>query len=811
MTDKNRIEAETPPQDNGTRPRRPGILSLIGGTPLVPIRALNPKSNVEIYAKIEKSSPGGSVKDRISLWMIEEAERKGELTEGKTILEATSGNTGIGLAMVAAVKGYPILLAMSEGVSGERRKILAAMGAEFLLTPADRGTDGAIERAYELAAEEPDRFYMPDQFNNPVNTLAHYHTTAAEILEQTQGRLTHFVATMGTTGTLMGCSKRFREFNPGIRTIGVEPYLGHRIQGLKNLKEAYLPGIYDPKGHDEKVNIEDDAAYEMARRLAREEGLLVGMSSGAAMHVAYELAGQIDSGVIVVVLPDGGDRYLSTPLFQVTEPEAVCVKLNFFNTLTRRYEAFEPISKGSEATMYCCGPTVHRRPHLGLLRRMLADDLIRRTLEFAGYEVKQVVSITDLDDNTIQEAERAGEPMTDLCKRHEVEFHDDLRALGIKPAHVYARSSESVDEMIALSRTLIDKGYAYEKLNSIYFNIGRVKSYGEVSGKDLGKIRIGATVDLERYDKDDPRDFTLLRRSTLSEMRKGIYYKTEWGNVRPSWHVQCSAMARAQLGDRFDIHTGSVDLIFPHHENEVAQSRALSGEPQAHFWLHSECVLVGGKKMTDAEAIRVTLPDLLERGYSPREVRFFLLQSHYRQPVHLTDERLEAARTSLQRLDEFVANLANVTAAGPRAVEVEGWIGEMKEVFHQAFFNDMNISAALAALFSLVRKVNYLMSQGRLHRDEADDVVGALRAVDEVLAILPSEEKPAELPADVKELVRRRDEARRKKDFSLADEVRDGLAARGYVVEDLPGGTRIKRKNQGTGNCPGNSASNHAV
>ncbi|MGB2984755.1 MAG: cysteine--tRNA ligase [Phycisphaerae bacterium] len=786
---------ETTTVKNGNEPGRPGILSLIGNTPLVPIRKLNPNPNVEIHAKIEKSNPGGSVKDRIGLWMIEEAERKGELTEGKTILEATSGNTGIGLAMVAAVKGYPLLLAMSEGVSVERRKILAAMGAEFLLTPADRGTDGAIERAYELAAEDPQRFFMPDQFNNPANVLAHYHTTALEIWEQTKGRITHFVATMGTTGTLMGCSKRFRELNPRIRTIGVEPYLGHRIQGLKNLKEAYLPGIYDSAGHDEKVNIEDDAAYEMARRLAREEGFLVGMSSGAAMHVAYELAGQIESGVIVVVLPDGGDRYLSTPLFQVTEPEAVSVKLNFFNSLTRRYEPFEPVSKGSEVTMYSCGPTVHRRPHLGILRRMLADDLVRRTLEFAGYEVKHVVCITDLDDNIIQEAERTGEPIADLCARHEAEFHDDLKALGIKPAEVYARASKSVDDMIALTRALVDKGYAYEKLNSVYFNIGRVKTYGEMSGKDLGKIKIGATVDLDRYDKDDPRDFTLLRRSTLTEMRKGSYYKTEWGNVRPSWHVQCSAMARAHLGDRFDIHTGSVNLIFPHHENELAQSRALSGEPQARFWLHSELVLAGGKKMIDAEGTRVTLPDLLGRGYLPREVRFFLVQTHYRQPVHLKDERLEAARTSLQRLDDFADNLVNVTVAGPQSMDVEGWIGEMKEGFHTAIFDDMNISAALAALFSLVRKVNYLMTQGRLHRDDAGDVLDALRTVDEVLGVLHPPEKLEELPAEIQGVIRRRDAARERKDFDLADEIRDDLAARGYVVEDLPGGTRVKRKN----------------
>jgi cysteinyl-tRNA synthetase len=426
---------------------------------------------------------------------------------------------------------------------------------------------------------------------------------------------------------------------------------------------------------------------------------------------------------------------------------------------------------------------------------MLADDLIRRTLEFAGYDVKHVVCITDLDDNTIREAERAGEPMADLCARHEAEFHDDLKVLGVKAAEVYARASESVDEMIALTRALVDKGYAYEKLNSVYFNIGRLDTYGEISGKDLGKIKIGATVDLDRYDKDDPRDFTLLRRSTLSEMRKGLYFKTEWGNVRPSWHVQCLAMARAHLGDRFDIHTGSVNLIFPHHENELAQSRALSGETQARFWLHSELVLVGGKMMTDAEGTRVTLPDLVKRGYSPREVRFFLLQTHYRQPVQLTDERLEAARTSLQRLDDFVANVASVAAAGPRSVDVEGWIGEMKEGFHTAMFDDMNISAALAALFSLVRKINYLMTQGRLYRDDARAVTDALRTIDDVLGVLPAPDTLEELPAEIEALLRRRDEARREKDFDLADGIRDDLAGRGFVVEDGSGGTRVKRKN----------------
>jgi len=771
---------------------RPGPLGLIGRTPLVPIVQLCPNPNVEIWAKLEKANPAGSVKERIALSMIEAGERSGALTRDKIILEATSGNTGIGLAMVAAAKGYRITLAMSEGVSEERRKILAAFGADFLLTPAAEGTDGAIERVYELVAEEPERYYLTDQYNNPANVAAHYETTAPEIWQQTGGKITHFVATMGTTGTLMGCSRRFRELDPRIRIIGVEPYLGHRIQGLKNLKEAYVPGIFDRSSLDELVNVDDDAAYEMARRLARQEGLLVGMSSGAAMAVAAQVAEQIDRGVVVAIFPDGGERYLSTPLFVVSAPEPVLGRLKLFNTLSGRYEPFEPISGGQEVTMYSCGPTVHARPHLGLLRRMAAADLVRRALEYLGHSVRHVVSITNWDDNTEAEAEATGEDMETLCARHEAEFHEDEAALGIRPAEIYVRSTEAVDAMIDLTAELVERGFAYEKLKSVYFNIGRAAGYGALSGKDLGKIRLGATVDLDRYDKDDPRDFTLLRRSTLGEIRKGLSRKTQWGNVRPSWHVQCSAMAREHLGERFDIHTASSDLIFPHNENEIAQSRALTGKAQARFWLHSELVLRGGKKMTYDQETCVTLPDLLAAGWSHREVRFLLLAVHYRQPVHLTDDRLEAARASLRRIDECVRNLRAVKPVPVCVDEVEGWIADMKSEFRQAILDDLNVSAALAAVFKLIRQLNYLMGEGRLCDHHAGEALTALHAVDQVLGILPPEEAP--VGERVQKLLKEREDARRAGDFETADRIRQTLQDDGYVVEDRPDGPRATRR-----------------
>jgi len=292
------------------------ILQLIGNTPLVKINRLNTNKNVEIYAKLEMSNPGGSVKDRIALSMIESAEKSGELTKDKIILEPTSGNTGIGIDLVAAVKGYKTLLTMSESVSIERRKILKAYGADILLTDSKKGTDGAIEKAYELARKEPDKYLLLDQFNNDDNWRAHYNTTAEEIWKQTGGKITMFVATMGTTGTLMGVSKKLKQYNKDIKIIGVEPILGHKIQGLKNMKEAYKPSIYNKNLLDEKITIEDGPAYEMARKLTKNEGIFAGMSCGAAMHVALEKAKNMKQGLIVVILPDGGEKYLSTPLFK---------------------------------------------------------------------------------------------------------------------------------------------------------------------------------------------------------------------------------------------------------------------------------------------------------------------------------------------------------------------------------------------------------------------------------------------------------------------------------------------------------------
>ena len=291
------------------------ILQTIGDTPLVRINRLNPNKNVTIYAKIEGFNPTGSIKDRIALKMIEQAEAEGKLTKGKTIIEPTSGNTGIALAMIGALKGYNVEIVMSKAVSVERVKMIKAFGAKVTLTDPEKGTDGAIIKARELVKKYPDKYFMPDQFSNEYNKIAHYRTTAEEIWKQTNGKIDYFVSALGTSGTIMGVGKALKENSPKIKIVEAHPVKGHYIQGLKNMEEAIVPAIYDPSQIDETVMVESEDAFEMTREIVKQEGIFVGMSSGAAMYTALEIAKKVNSGVIVVIFPDRGEKYLSTKLF----------------------------------------------------------------------------------------------------------------------------------------------------------------------------------------------------------------------------------------------------------------------------------------------------------------------------------------------------------------------------------------------------------------------------------------------------------------------------------------------------------------
>ncbi len=292
------------------------ILQTIGNTPLLRINNLNPNKNVTIYAKIEGSNPTGSIKDRIALKMIQQAEAEGTLVKDKTIIEPTSGNTGIGLAMIGVVKGYDVEVVMSRAVSSERIKMIESFGAKVTLTDAELGTDGAINKAWELIRENPEKYFMPDQFSNRYNKMAHYKTTGEEIWKQTNGKIDYFVSAIGTSGTIMGVGKALRENNPKIKIVCAHPVKDHYIQGLKNMEEAIVPSIYDPSAIDETIMVETEVAFEMTRQIVKQEGIFVGMSSGAAMYAAVKIAEKIESGVIAVIFPDRGEKYLTTDLFK---------------------------------------------------------------------------------------------------------------------------------------------------------------------------------------------------------------------------------------------------------------------------------------------------------------------------------------------------------------------------------------------------------------------------------------------------------------------------------------------------------------
>lgn len=758
------------------------IIDRIGNTPLVEISKLNPNKKVKIFAKLESSNPGGSIKDRTALYMIENAEKRGELVPGKIILEATSGNTGIGLAMIAAAKGYKLSLTMSEAASEERKKILRAMGVELIFTPASQGTDGAIEVAYRLLREQPEKYFGTDQFNNEDNVAAHYFGTAQEIWDQTEGQVTAVVATLGTTGTAMGISKKLKELNESIRIIGVEPYLQHKIQGLKNMRESYRPGIFDKKRLDEKVNILDEDAFEMSRRLAREEGILAGMSSGAAMFVAAEKAKEMEHGLIVVIFPDSGERYLSTELFAVKEELA---SVSLYNSLKRQKKLFRPL-KPEEVLMRTCGPTVHDAPHLGNYRRLVISDLLGRYLTWKGYQIKHVIDIVDFTDKSIKGSEKAGMDLSEYSNKYLQVFLDDVRFLKIRPDNIYVKASDNVDAMLTIVEKLVDKSYAYEKLHSVYFDISKLVDYGRLSNIDLAKTRLGRSIDLDDYEKDSPADFALLKRANLGELKRGIYHKTKWGNTRPSWHLECAAISQKYLGTAYDIHVSGADETFPHCENIVAINKAFSNHSGANYWIGVELILVDGRKMSRSLNNAVTIANLRQDGYIGRDIRFFLLGMNYRKPISYSEKALQVAKNTIKRIDTFIHRLQAIDSDVQKFPDIDQAIYDLHHGLENALDDDLNIAGALASLFDFIGKMNTPLAQGQIGRTDAGKVIKALEKINEILGIMDFEDHP--LHNDISELIQKREAARKAHQWKEADALRNQLAEKGIEILDGPRG-----------------------
>ncbi len=465
----------------------------------------------------------------------------------------------------------------------------------------------------------------------------------------------------------------------------------------------------------------------------------------------------------------------------------------FFNTLGRKRETFEPTRPG-EARMYTCGPTVYNHVHIGNLRTFVFEDLLRRSLAYLGYRVTQVMNLTDVDDKTIRGAQAAGVELDVFTAPFIASFFADLETLHVEKAELYPRATQHVPEMIAIIELLLAKGFAYVSEGSVWFRIAQDADYGRLSGFDLDAARQGERVASDEYEKEDVRDFVLWKAHKPGEPS----WDSPWGPGRPGWHIECSAMSRKYLGDGFDIHCGAVDNIFPHHENEIAQSESATGVPFVKYWLHAEHLVVDGEKMAKRLGNQYTLKDLVDRGYSPRALRFMFLSVHYRQKLNFTFDSLDAAGNALRRVDEMRFRLQHAPEQGPPCAAIATAATTLREQVGEALADDLNISRARASLFDFVRDVNARIESGEIGAGDRERVAAALAAVDRVFGVLdPAQWAAAPAGAnddeEVERLVRERNEARSRRDFAGADRLRAQLTERGVAIEDTPQGTRWKR------------------
>jgi cysteinyl-tRNA synthetase len=470
-------------------------------------------------------------------------------------------------------------------------------------------------------------------------------------------------------------------------------------------------------------------------------------------------------------------------------------EIRFHNTLGRALETFEPM-RPDEVRIYTCGPTVYNHAHVGNLRTFLFEDVLRRALRYLGLEVTQVMNLTDVDDKTIAGANRAGVSLDEYTRPYVESFFADLDTLHVERAEVYPRATEHVGEMIELVERLLANGHAYEKEGSVFFRIATDDDYGKLANVDPDQQRQGERVASDEYGKEDVRDFVLWKAAKPGEPS----WDSPWGPGRPGWHIECSAMSMRYLGETFDVHCGGVDNIFPHHDNEIAQSESATGRPFARYWLHSEHLIVDGEKMSKSLGNQYTLKDLLAKGVDPRALRYLFASVHYRQKLNFTFQSLDAAAAALRRVDEMRFRLGHAGESGEPDAKLGEALATAERDFAAALADDLNVAGALAALFVLVREVNVAVEGGRLGEGDRGRVLDVVAGFDRVFGVLDPEawkgaEAAAEGPSgdEVETLVRRREEARAARDWAEADRLRDELAAAGVVLEDTPQGTRWKR------------------
>jgi cysteinyl-tRNA synthetase len=471
--------------------------------------------------------------------------------------------------------------------------------------------------------------------------------------------------------------------------------------------------------------------------------------------------------------------------------------LTFFNTATRQKEILQPIKAGN-ISMYTCGPTVYDFAHIGNFRTYVFEDILRRTLKFFGLKVTQVMNLTDIDDKTIRGAIAKGIPLGEYTKKYSDAFFEDIKTLNIEPAEHYPAATSYIKEMCAVIQKLLDKGIAYKSNDgSVYFAIKKFPHYGCLSHLDLDSLEAGASdrVAADEYDKEHVSDFVLWK--AYDPSRDGnIFWESPFGKGRPGWHLECSTMAMNLLGETIDIHVGGIDNMFPHHENEIAQSEAYSDKPFVKLWMHAEHLVVDNKKMSKSLGNFFTLRDLILKGYTGKQVRYMLLHTHYKTQLNFTFEGLEASGVALQRLNDFIQRMQEIQKNGNGIKNSENFVTPIIEKtshqFEVSLADDLNISACLASLFDMVREINSLADAGKINPEQAQNVLDFMHSIDKVLGVLTFEEEEV-FPEPIVKAFEERLEARKEKNWKLADSLRDFIYKEGYQIEDTAKGARLKK------------------
>jgi cysteinyl-tRNA synthetase len=460
--------------------------------------------------------------------------------------------------------------------------------------------------------------------------------------------------------------------------------------------------------------------------------------------------------------------------------------LRLHNTLSNTDEEFHPLEEGV-VRFYTCGPTVYDYAHIGNFRTFVFQDLLRRYLRYRNYRVIHVMNITDVDDKTIQNARAQGMSLKDYTTKYADAFLEDCKTLRIELPELLPRATDHIPEMVALIRTLEEKGCTYRKDGSIYFSISHFPGYGKLSKADFSGAQSGARVDTDKYDKENARDFVLWKARKEGE----DFWDTDIGPGRPGWHIECSAMSMKYLGETFDIHCGGVDLVFPHHENEIAQSECATGKPFVRYWIHPEFLIVEGEKMSKSLGNYFTLKDLVSQGHSPETIRYLLLSVHYRKQLNFTQDGLRQAQASIQRLEDFILRAKEIAKSEEPSAAFQAEVQAARERFIEAMDADLNTSAALAVIFDFVRLAYQKDSQKALSGGDARIAIDFLKEIDGVFSILRAQ--PELLDEEIAQQIEARQAARRRRDFAEADRIRQWLLSKGIQLEDTRDGVRWKR------------------